>query len=161
MTGQVLVIGVGNEYRGDDSAGLLLARRVAALQIPDVEVSEASGEGAGLIHAWTDHANVFLFDAVRSGRQPGAIHRLAASESPIPSDFFNYSTHAFGLAEAVELSRVLGHLPANLVIYGIEAANVHMGESLTPEVERAMGAVLERVVPELQLCVGTLSSASH
>jgi len=40
-----LIIGVGNEYRCDDGAGLIVARRLKQQTRDDVTVLEQSGEG--------------------------------------------------------------------------------------------------------------------
>ena len=48
------------------------------------------------------------------------------------------STHAFGVADAVELARALGRLPGRLDVYAIEGASFTAGDSLSPEVERAV-----------------------
>ena len=45
----ILVIGIGNQYRGDDALGILLARRINSLNLPQVRVIEQAGEGAALI----------------------------------------------------------------------------------------------------------------
>ena len=39
------VIGVGNEWRGDDAVGLLVARRLKAEQLPQVQIVEMPGHG--------------------------------------------------------------------------------------------------------------------
>ena len=148
-----LVLGVGNLDRGDDAVGILIARRLRALLPPEVEVREASGEGAGLLDTWQGAEEVWLVDAVRPSGLPGRIYRLDVTTTPLPSDFFHYSTHAFGVAEAVELARVLGDLPRALFVYGIEAQSVRPGANLTPAVE----AALEVVVAELL----ALATPSH
>jgi hydrogenase nickel incorporation protein HypA/HybF len=43
---QALVIGLGNDYRGDDAIGRLVARRLKAMAGDDVRVLEENGEGA-------------------------------------------------------------------------------------------------------------------
>ena len=45
-----------------------------------------------------------IWSCVQSGAAPGTIHRLDATETPVPSRFFHYSTHAFSVAQAVELA---------------------------------------------------------
>lgn len=102
---------------------------------------------------WQGAEEVWLIDAVRPSGSPGRIYRLDVTTSPLPSDFFHYSTHAFGVAEAVELARVLGDLPAALFVYGIEAQSVRPGTPLTPAVE----AALETVVAELLVAAMTPS----
>ena len=55
------------------------------------------------------------------------------------------STHAVGLAEAIELARTLGRLPARLVVYGIEGERFEAGTGLTPAVSAALAAVAAAV----------------
>src|ERR1039458_8817557 len=144
----IVVIGVGNEYRSDDGAGIAVARRLRALFPAGVTILEESGEGAALMQAWQGASWVMLVDAVRSGAPPGTIHRLDARAAPLPMGFFHYSTHAFSVAEAVELARSLDELPAHLVVYGIEGADFAAGVELSPAVEQAVEAVVERLAQE-------------
>ena len=147
---QTLVIGLGNEFRGDDGAGRVAARRLRRLSLPNVEVGEESGEGAALLEAWKNAPAVILIDAARSGAAPGTIHRFDATRTPIPSRFFHYSTHAFSVAEAVELARNLGRLPSRLIIYGIEGRDFAAGERLSPEVAASVDELLRRVRQEIE-----------
>jgi hydrogenase maturation protease len=151
MTGrrQALVIGLGNDYRGDDAIGRIVARGLKAMAGDDFRVLEESGEGAALIEAWKGADFVILIDAVHSGEAAGTIHRFDAEAQPIPARFFHYSTHAFSVAEAVELARALDQLPTRLVIYGIEGKTFDSGIGLSPEVEAAADEVLHSVKEEL------------
>ena len=146
----IVIIGVGNEYRGDDGAGIAVARRLRALFPNGPTILEESGEGAALMQAWQGAAWVMLVDAVSSGAPPGTIHRLDAGAAPLPAGFFHYSTHAFSLAEAVELARSLDQLPSHLIVYGIEGENFHAGLELSPSVEQAMEALVEQAAEELR-----------
>ena len=146
----IVVIGVGNEYRSDDGAGIAVARRLRALFPTGVTILEESGEGAALMQAWQGASWVMLVDAVRSGAPPGTIHRLDARAAPLPMGFFHYSTHAFSVAEAVELARSLDQLPAHLIVYGIEGATFAAGVELSPAVEQAVEAVVERLAQEVR-----------
>lgn len=146
----LLVIGLGNAFRSDDGVGRVVARRLRELALPGVTVSEESGEGAALMDAWKDAGAVILVDAVQSGAAPGTIHRLDATDTPVPSRFFHYSTHAFSVAEAVEMARALSQLPPRLILYGIEGRDFTSGEQLSPEVAAAMDELLARVREEIQ-----------
>lgn len=148
-TTQTLVIGLGNDFRRDDGAGRVAARMIASAQVDGVRVIEASGEGAALMDAWRDAESVVLIDAVHSGAAPGTIHRLDARAQPIPSNFFHYSTHAFSVAEAVELARALDQLPPRLIVFGIEGKDFSSGEDLSPEVAAAVEEVARQVKGEL------------
>src|SRR5262245_54150872 len=145
----MLVIGIGNRFRADDGVGPVVAAAIAARNLPDVRVVEHSGEGAGLMALWAGAPHVVLVDAVRSGAPPGTIRRIDAGAERVPSGLFNYSTHAFSVAEAVEMARVLGTLPRRIVLYGIEAQDTGCGEGLTPAVRDAAHTVAQRVAAEL------------
>jgi hydrogenase maturation protease len=145
-----LVIGIGNPYCGDDAVGIVVARRIKARNPAGVRVVEENGEGAALLDAWQDAPKVIILDAARSGAAPGTVHRFNAHAGRLPSRFFYYSTHAFGVAEAVELARALGGLPPRLIIYGIEGKDFTAGEGLSPEVARAAQEVAQRVREQMQ-----------
>lgn len=135
------VIGVGNPWRRDDGAGPEAARRLGGRVL--------EGEPVGLIESFEDAGEVVLVDAVSSGAEPGTVHRLEVGASPLPAEVFgSRSTHALGLAEAVELARALGRLPERVLVYGIEGADFSAGAGLSPEVE----AAVERVVEEVSAC---------
>jgi hydrogenase maturation protease len=147
---RTLVIGVGNPMRGDDAVGRLLARRLRELALPDVAVHEESGEGTALIEAWRNAGAVILIDAAQSGAAPGTIRRIDASQTPVPSRFFHYSTHAFSVAEAVELARALHQLPPRIILYSIEGRDFNAGGELSPEVAASFDELLSRVRKELR-----------
>jgi hydrogenase maturation protease len=153
---QVLVIGVGNEFRRDDAAGLLVAREIAKRSKPNVVVREESGEGAALLEAWREYDRVFIVDATSSGSPAGTIHRLDPHEEPIPSEFFHYSTHAFSVAEAVELSRELGQMPRMLAVYGIEGQIFSAGQGLSEPVRKSVEAVTLRIQQEIREIVARI-----
>ena len=136
------VIGVGNRLRSDDGAGPVVADR---LRDRGFEVLEMPGDGAEIMEAWNGRRYVVAVDAARSGSAPGTVHRFEASESPLPTGFFSYSTHQFGLAEAVETARALGRLPERLVIYGIEGAEFGFGEEIGEAVAEACAAVAAEI----------------
>lgn len=67
----------------------------------------------------------------------------------MPADFAQNSTHAFGLAETVELARALGQLPRRLVVYLVEGEQFEVGTPISPRVAGAVGSVTEAILAEL------------
>jgi hydrogenase maturation protease len=152
---QALVIGLGNPYRHDDGAGLVVAARVRAAGLPGVVVRELEGEPVSLLDAWEGARPVYVVDAVLSGGEPGTVYRFDAA-SGLPSEPLRHrGTHAFSLADAVELGRALGRLPAGLIICGIEGAEFGAGTGLSPRVAEAVGAVVTRLISELSSALGS------
>ena len=146
---RILVIGIGNAYRGDDAAGLSVTRRLRRTVDDEVLIREESGEGTALLEAWSGADRVILVDAVRSGGEPGTVYRFEAHRQALPAEFFRYSTHAFGVADAVELARALHRLPPGLVVYGIEGKTFAAGVGLSPAVEEAVEHVVTQVRREI------------
>lgn len=144
-----LVIGIGNDFRSDDAAGLIIARQLKTNIADNILVLEQLGDGTALMELWQEADDVILVDAVSSGAPSGTIHRFDAQAQPIPAKYFNHSTHAFGLAEAVELSRALNQLPRKLIIYGVEGRNFAPGTELSPEVAVAIKDVVKRILADL------------
>ncbi len=144
-----LFIGIGNPLRGDDAAGLLAARALRERGAGGIEVLELEGEPVGLIEAWRGAEAVVVADAVASGGEPGEVHRIDAAAGPLPAALTGSSTHAMGLAEAVELARALDRLPARLLVYGIEAAGFETGAEPSAAVRAAAERVAESAPSDL------------
>jgi hydrogenase maturation protease len=143
----LLVLGIGNEFRRDDGAGLEVARRVTAENPDGLIVRETGGDAAAWLDAWEGFNHVVAVDAVSSGAEPGTIFRFEADERPLPRVFASLmSSHGLGLSEAIELARALGRLPAHLTIYGIEGDDFGEGIGLSPGVRRAVEKTAARII---------------
>lgn len=141
----ILVVGIGNENRGDDALGPIAARRMQALNLEGVTVCENPGDGAALIEMWRGRRGIVLIDAISSGCSPGLIHRIDASITRITPDLFRRSSHSFGVAEAVELSRKLGFLPKRFLLFGIEGKSFRIGAPLSPPVAGRIDDLIEAI----------------
>ncbi len=144
-TDDLLIIGVGNRWRRDDGVGPWVVDR---LREHGLSVLEHSGEGAGLIEAWGHARHVIVVDATASGSPAGTLHRLDAVAAELPRHFFRYSSHLFGLAEAIATARTLGRLPPRLIVHGIEGQDFGFGDDLTPEVAAGAVIVVRRILEE-------------
>ncbi len=129
-----LLIGVGNAWRHDDGAGPAVAQRLRA-RMPTLVLP---GEGTELIEAWRRVRRVVVVDAMRSGAPIGTIRRFDAAAGPLPAAAFSGLSHRFGLAEAIEMARLLDRLPPEITVFGIEADDFSPGLGLGPAVEAAV-----------------------
>lgn len=143
------LIGVGNRFRSDDAAGLEVASRLRATHPPGCRIIEEEGEPVSLIEGFALVKEALVVDAVSSGAEPGTLHRFDATAAPLPTELFKTSTHALGVADAVELARELDRLPHRLSVYGIEGASFAAGEGLTPAVEATVDALVAELHAEL------------
>ncbi len=146
------MIGIGNALRRDDAAGLEIVRRVRArAEAGEIATYEHEGEALALLDIWEGADAVVLVDAIRSGAEPGTIHRVDATSAAIPERLRgSSSTHAVGVGEAIELARALGRLPKAIVLLGVEGHRFEAGGVLSEEVvamvEKLADAVLREAI---------------
>lgn len=148
MTPSILIIGVGNEYRGDDGIGILAARELSKRLTTEARIIESPCGAADLVETWKQYRTVIIIDAAQSGAPPGTIHRLDARTSTMPLQFCHCSSHAFGLSDTIQLARVMEWLPPNLIVYGVERKEFFDGSILSEEVAQAIPILVDRVCSE-------------
>ena len=139
---RTVVVGIGNDFRGDDGAGLVAARMLKKLSLHGVSVIELNGEVTRVVDSLQDCDSAILIDAIQSQMTPGTIHRFDASRDPIPGNANQRSTHGMSLSSLLELARTQGQFPKRVVVYGIVGASFEHSQTLTPDV----AAAIERVV---------------
>ena len=152
-TPALAIIGIGNPMRRDDGVG---PAAVACLEQSEVfdeegaplELLTLDGEPTRLMDAWRDRRRAIVIDAARSGAVAGSIHRVEVGADPLPAWAAGHSSHSAGLAEAVDLGRTLDRLPEQLVVFGIETADVTLGEGLSDEVRGALPHLVRQVMAE-------------
>lgn len=147
MSDKTLIIGIGNAFRSDDGVGPFVAE---ALATKGQRAVVHAGDGAGLMDLFEEHEAIALVDATKSDAAPGTLITLDAVAERLPADLFHYSTHRFGLAEAVETARALGTLPRSLTVYGIEGQEFGAGTDLSEPVSKAAEKLIARLVRELK-----------
>ena len=144
----VIVVGIGNPYRGDDGVGHAATELIAGRS--DLEVLLSDGEPTRLVDAWEGRQVAIVLDAIRRGAPPGTIHRFQVGRASLPEAFRHPSTHGAGIESAVALGRALDRNPKKLIIYGVEPADMTDGRGLSTAVERSLPLLVERVLEEVR-----------
>ena len=157
IPGIIKIIGIGQSLRGDDAAGLTAVRLwqeryQAIVERPFLQVELAELPGIGLLNLLEGTSIAILVDAVHSNAKAGTIHVLSEDQLDAFSDGSN-SAHGWGVAEILSLGHKLisSSMPKELILIGIEAGNLLLGESLSPEVTAALPDVahlIEQLVIE-------------
>ncbi len=143
-----LVIGIGNEWRGDDGVGPWIVKMLRDQQLPNIKTIPNVADGLDLLDAWRDASTVYVIDALRGCGEPGTVIRVNALTENLPTEA-GYSSHTFGLAEAIELGRTLDSLPKKLIVIGIEGDNFAMGDRLTEKVQTVAAQLIIELSTEL------------
>ena len=136
----VAVLGCGSELRGDDAAGMEIARRLSGLsgRVRVYSGSNAPENFTGEIKKFRPDA-LLIFDAARMGRQPGE----AAVISPDEMDGVSFSTHTLPLKIMAEyLRREIG---CRISVIGIEGADYMFWAEMSPQVAAAVDSVVSEL----------------
>jgi hydrogenase maturation protease len=146
----VVVIGVGNEFRHDDGIGPEVVARLRGRAADGVRLEISDGEPARMIEAWTGASLAVVVDAVLADPpSPGRLHRLVVEGADL-ADTRPVSSHGLGLGASIALARALGRMPDRLIVHAVEAADVGHGVGLTPAVAAAADALTAAVLGDLR-----------
>ncbi|MCX6988107.1 MAG: hydrogenase maturation protease [Chlamydiae bacterium] len=152
---ELLILGIGNPFRGDDGAGWAV---IDALQIKThgkVMLQKSRGDVADLIEAFQNHKKVIVIDACRSSRPSGTWSRIDALHEPLPMEATKTSTHGITISQAIVLAKALGHLPEELILYALEGSCFDVTGLLSEQVHSAIQEVAQHIfnAKETQLCM--------
>ncbi len=74
---------------------------------------------------------------------------MDVGDGTLPRDLGLASTHAVGVADALELGRAVGRTPHRVVLVGVEGVAFGMGEDMSPAVASALDEAVATVLAEL------------
>lgn len=145
----LLVLGLGNLLLEDDGVGSAAVAELAdRYEAPDgVRVLDGGTLGLCLLPYLEDADAVILVDAIRSDAAPGTFVRLDGSDVG-PAVATRLSPHQVGVADLLDGARWLDRYPAHVVLLGLVPASMELSISLSPDVRRALPALVDRIVDE-------------
>jgi hydrogenase maturation protease len=156
---RIQVVGIGNPDRGDDGVGAEVIELLREDGPEEVSYLCHSGEATSLLELLEGVDIVFFVDAVDAGALPGKIFDLAVGDDSLPDYLHSVSSHGLGLGEALELGKVLGGLPLQVRVFGIQGESFEPGKGLSREVSIAAVQVAEQIEQELLLLIGGCEDA--
>lgn len=138
---EVVVVGIGDERKRDDAAGLMIARELMERTLPDnIRVEVAGEEGFDLVAAMDGAARAIILAALAVGDEPGTVHALSPGDAEARANYVS-GPGEVALIDALELSKMRGG--PNVLIVGIEPAEIVPGQTLHPEVQASVGEAAE------------------
>lgn len=145
--GSTLVIGCGNPLRGDDGVGPEIVRRLSGRILPEgVRCVDAGTSGIDAVLAMRGADRVVVVDASCSGAAVGTIREIEIGPSWAPPPA-GLAVHSIRWDHAVALGRSLlaAGFPRQVTAVLVEGRRFAAGDALSPEVEEAIAAVVERL----------------
>lgn len=147
----ILVLGVGNQLLMDDGVGLELLRLVQARRagLEGVEFMDGGTQGLALLGVLDHRSHVLILDAISprgDATVPGAIHDINAGETRAIK---STSAHGSSVNELLGVAKLMGSMPPEVRLVGIEPEMVRTGIGLSDVVRRAVpeaaGVACERL----------------
>jgi len=152
---RIAVVGIGNQYRSDDAAGILVAR--ALNQHPSaadtdhlliIEAGQAPENSTGEIRKFAPNL-VLLIDAAEMGKEPGTVDWIPEEDI----DGMSASTHSLPLSMLAHYLTL--ELGCKVMLLGIQAASNEVGETVSLDVLQAVDDVVIGLDELLRTCLST------
>jgi len=147
---RILVLGLGNMLMGDDAFGGKAVNRLQELYAFPEQVRLVDGGtlGLDLLPLLEETDRLVIIDALQMQAEPGRIFRLSGEE--VPRAFASkLSVHQMGVQDLLAVAELQGNLPAEVVVWGVQADAVEPALEMSPAVTSAMAQVIEAVATEL------------
>ena len=125
--------------------------RGLAEQLPASMLASSDGELTTLMELFAENNEVVIIDALdlqNDNHEAGMILQLNPAVDRLEDTGLRSSTHAMGIAEAIEMARTLGDLPERLRVIGIVGRDFSNREGLSPEVRQAADQVTRDLIEE-------------
>jgi hydrogenase maturation protease len=147
---RTLVLGLGNEYAGDDAAGVLAVRALRGELASSADVVESAASGLALLEVFAGYDRAVVVDSIRTGRSPaGTILEAGLAELGMVKA---PSLHQAGIPELAAVARRLGMgFPDRTRVLAVEVAGpLVFGAPLSEPVAEAIVPLARRVLEQVQ-----------
>jgi hydrogenase maturation protease len=146
---RIVIIGVGNMLMKDEGVGIHAIQELEKQALPkDVKIIDG-GTSPDLIAYTRAGDKMIIIDAAKAGGEPGAVYRFKpedlASEKPELA-----SAHQMGVVENLSLMSFAGSKPRDVIIIGIEPAEIDWGMELSPVIQQKLPDIIKIVMREIE-----------
>ena len=175
QNGRTLVVGIGSPH-GDDQAGWKVVEQLERLQLPGVELRQASvphdlvdwlGEQFALhiIDGWLSNECVghrdglthHRFEVVESASdQESSLQWVDSRQRPSataihqrPIELRSAGSHQIDVFTVLELAACLKRLPKHVVLWAVSGQRFGPGNTITSDCENAISSCVEQLSKEL------------
>jgi len=138
--GKIVILGIGNEIKGDDAIGPNTAWKLGELFKKNDDVFVFDGgtvpeNYTGLIRK-ENPTHIILVDAVEIKKEPGYIKVVQKEDI----SNYNLSTHAMPVSFLIMFMEAT--IDADIILIGIQPKKMDPGDGISKEVEKSIGIVV-------------------
>lgn len=143
----ICIIGVGNILMQDEGIGPKIAEilRKNYTFEPNIEIIDGGTLGLDLLPYIEKYKKIIIIDVVDFGKEPGFIKILRGEEIP-PYLKTKLSVHHVGVQDLLEVARLMGYMPEELVLAGIQPESIDLGLDLSPTMVGKLNELIEEIL---------------
>lgn len=147
---QTLVLGLGNTIMSDDGVGPRVVERLRdSSQLPTEIVCLDGGTlGLDLLPYLEGIQRLIIVDAVELAQSAGTTVCLKGDDVPVALET-KLSPHQMGMKDLLAVARLMGQLPGEIILIGVQPDCLEMGTELSPAVEAALPLLESMVLKEV------------
>lgn len=143
---KLVILGIGNPLKGDDSLGLKILRKLRGKVPRSVKVIEGGMAPENFIGkiGKLRPSHVLFIDAAFFGGKPGEAKIISIENIPTVT----ISTHVMPLYIVAGLIRE--ETGAKIVLLGIQPKNLNLGEEISQEIKESIEGIAETIIEAIK-----------
>lgn len=147
---ETLILGLGNTIMSDDGIGPLVIENVRQDIVlpPGVTLLDGGTLGLDLLPHLEQVERLIILDAVEIGQPAGTCVRLEGDQVPMALET-KLSPHQMGMKDLLAVAQLMGQLPAEIILLGVQPQVLEMGTELSPPVAAAVPLLVTMVKDEI------------
>ncbi len=152
MDARILVLGIGNLLWADEGWGVRVVEELHRRHDfpPSVRLMDGGTQGIYLVHHLCEADILVVFDAVDYGLPPGTLKLAEDGAVPRFLGAKKMSLHQTGFQEVIAMAEMLGRCPANMLLIGVQPAELEdYGGSLREETRAQVPAAIAHALAYL------------
>lgn len=146
------VIGIGNPFRHDDAIGIILLdflREHKQEFLSGISLIDCGTGGMNVLHLMSDFDTVLIIDAVKLGKPSGSWSFFSYNDVRTRKHQEPLSTHVSDIFQVIQLSKKIHKKPETIFFFGIEPADLSIGQGLSESVKNNLFIFQEKVKEKL------------
>jgi len=151
MNKKVVILGIGNLLLSDEGIGIKTLEELSKnFEFPEeVELVDGGTLGLGLLEFVEQATHLLVVDAIEGGGKPGTLYEFKGKDL-LPQVAERLSLHEVSFLDILNLAKLRGKIPEEIVILGVEPGSLEMSTNLTEEVKSKIPELITRILAVLK-----------
>jgi hydrogenase maturation protease len=148
----IAVFGIGNILLSDDGVGVHVINILKTeYQFPEyIELIDGGTKGLDLLPLFEGRDKVLIVDAANFKKEPGTIDMVEGDKIPAFLVSNKLSVHQIGLPDTLFAARLMGLMPPEMCLIGIQPKSMETGTELSDEIKKRLDVLIERILLKLK-----------